>query len=423
MKKIVLVLTLALGLFTLAACGNGNDDDTNEDEGFDFDYVQGVTDTTITVGNAAATSGAFAEVGVPFNAGITSYFEMINDEGGIGGRTLEFIHYDDEFDAELGYNFVQTLVEDDEVFALVGHFGTPTVGATIEYLDNIGIPRVYYATGISDLFLLDAEDGEQTSFPVQPIYDAEGEVMVARAVAEFDAEKIGVIYTNDDAGIGMFNGIEIRAELLNVELVTRQVDAGDIDMASAASALVNEGVDAVIVAMNQAPAKIALQDLVSANNTAPAITSYVNANATFLADIPGVTADNAPFDLYASAWINIFDAEGQGGFSDAYWLFAGTVPAEYAANAYAMAGWIAAHFFVEGLKRVGDGELTWETFLTAMEEAPISIPFGGIVDYADGRRVGTQAMAFLKAEQIAGEEVTFNWATIREIEDIESILE
>jgi hypothetical protein len=196
-------------------------------------------------------------------------------------------------------------------------------------------------------------------------------------------------------------------------------------MASAASALVNEGVDAVIVAMNQAPAKIALQDLVSANNTAPAITSYVNANASFLEDIPNVTADNAPFELYASAWINIFDAEGELGFSDAYWLFAGTVPAEYSANAYAMAGWIAAHFFVEGLKRVAEGfeELTWETYLNAMEESPVSIPFGGDVDYANGSRVGTQAMAFLKAEQVAGDEVTFNWATIREIEDIESILE
>jgi ABC-type branched-subunit amino acid transport system substrate-binding protein len=114
--------------------------------------AQGVTDTTILVGNTAAVTGAFAAVGVPFNDAIKAVFESINEAGGIGGRTIEFISYDDEFNAANGVTFTETLVEQDEVFALVGHFGTPTVGATLDYIQTQGVPMVYAATGINGLY-------------------------------------------------------------------------------------------------------------------------------------------------------------------------------------------------------------------------------------------------------------------------------
>src|SRR5699024_3960295 len=153
-------------------------------------------------GNVAATSGAFATVGVPFNAGIQAYFKQINDEGGIDGRKIEFVHYDDEFDPVKGKAFTEQLINDDEIFAIVGHFGTPTIGATLDLLKESGIPTVYFAAGISDLYNEDASSvGKgQGLFPVQPIYVTEGRLIVARAIEEHDAKKIGVIYTNDDAG-------------------------------------------------------------------------------------------------------------------------------------------------------------------------------------------------------------------------------
>lgn len=109
---------------------------------------QGVTDTTIRVGNSAAISGAYAPVGAPFIAGIEAYFEMINSEGGVDGKNIEFVHIDDEFDPAKGKAALQTLVEDEEIFALVGHFGTPVVAATIDDIKSYGIPVVYFATGI-----------------------------------------------------------------------------------------------------------------------------------------------------------------------------------------------------------------------------------------------------------------------------------
>jgi len=402
MKKVLLAFVLSIAIFTLAACG--------QDES-----GQGVFEDRVLVGNTAATSGPLAFVGVPFKAGMDAYFDMINAEGGIAGRTIEYIQKDDEFNAALGLSYTQELVEDEEVFALVGHFGTPTVSATREYLNQIGIPRVYYATGVSSLFNLNATGGERSSFPVQPIFDAEGEVMIARAIKDLEAERVGVIYSNADDGRGMLRGIQLRAGELGVPLASVVQVAPDADdMSTAAQIMLAAEVDVVIVAANQVPAATAIRALNDAGSTIPVITSYVNADATWLTGIADVVGN---FEIYGNAWIDIFESDGSP--TADYEFFAETIGEEYEANAFAFAGWIAAATFVEGLRRVGEDPLTWESYINAMEEAPVELPFGVVVDYAGGRRVGTQAMAMLKAAS-DGDQVL--WITERPIETINDIL-
>ena len=437
MKKLLLALVLLMGVFGLAACrttddnggdtpppSNGQNGDVTPDPDPDpdphepDDYVQGITDTTIIVGNTAATEGVFAPVGIPFNAAIQAYFDKVNAEGGIGGRTIQFIHYNDDFNAATGRANTERLVEEDQVFALVGHFGTPTVGATFDYLNELGVPRVYYATGISALFNPQARGFERSSFPVQPIFDAEGEVMVARAVEQYEASRIGVIYSSADDGQGILNGVRLRAGILDIPLVEYSVEP-DGDMSAAAQAIVNANVDVVIVAANQAPFIAITKALDEANNTKPVFTSYVSANDSQIIELEDVVLQGK-FPIYANAWVNIFDEDG--GFVPGYLEFAATVP-EYAANAFAMAGYIAAHFFVEGLRRVGDGELTWESFINAMESAPIENPMGGIVDFANGRRTGTQAMSLLVATITDTEDGrSYVWEIVEPIQDINEIL-
>jgi branched-chain amino acid transport system substrate-binding protein len=342
---------------------------------------------------------------------------MVNEAGGVGGRTIEFIHYDDEFNAAQGLTYAQRLVEDDQIFAFVGHFGTPTVGATLEYLNTIGIPRVYYATGVSDLFVPEAKGGERASFPVQPIYDAEGQVMVARAVADLGATKIGVIYTNADDGRGLLRGVELQAKELGVELVTAQVAPDVNDMSSAAQTIMGGGVDTVIVAANQVPADVAIKALAAAGNSSPVVTSYVNAAATFISGIQEVLGS---FDVYANAWIDLYDEAGE--FSEGYVKYSeeiSKVDPALAGNAFAMAGWVAASAFVQGLERVGTDPLTWGNYINAMESAPVQNPLGGIVDYSGGSRVGTQAMSLLKA---SFEDETPEWLTFKPLQDINKIL-
>lgn len=406
MKRMIMaVLLIAVVAFSLSATGAG-----------ESQVAQGVTEETVLVGNSAATSGALAAVGVPFNQGIEAYFTMVNEAGGVAGRTIEWVHYDDEFDGAQGLTYAQRLVEDDQIFAFVGHFGTPTVAATQEYLNTVGIPRAYYATGLRALFNLDATGGERASFPVQPIYDAEGEVMVARAVADFGADRIGVIYPNADDGQGLLAGIERRADALGVAVFASQVAPDATDMSSAAQSILSEDVDVVLVAANQVPAEVAIKALAAAGNTAPVITSYVNAAPTF---VEGVREALASFDVYANAWLQVVDAEGNPtpGLLE-YTEAVGKIDPALAGNPYAQAGWIAAAVFVQGLERVGTDPLTWENYVEAMEEAPVGIPLGGSVDYSDGRRVGTQAMSLLKATYDGGP----GWIVDQQLAPISEIL-
>ena len=407
MKRItVAVLLIAAVVFALPAAG------TRQTE-----TAQGVTADSVLVGNSAATSGALAAVGVPFNRGIEAYFRMVNEAGGVAGRTIRWVHYDDEFDGAQGLTYAQRLVEDDKIFAFVGHFGTPTVAATQDYLNTIGIPRVYYATGLRSLFNLNATGGARGSFPVQPIYDAEGEVMVARAVSDFGARRIGVIYPNADDGAGLLAGIQLRSGLLNVPIVTAQVAPDATDMSSAAQTIMAANVDVVLVAANQVPAEVAIKALAAAGNTKPVITSYVNAAPVF---VQGVSEALGAFDVYANAWLQVVDNDGNPTPAlNEYVEAVSKIDPALAGNPFAQAGWIAAASFVQGLERVGTNPLTWDAFIAAMESAPIEIPLGGTVDFANGRRVGTQAMSLLKAVYDDGEP---GWIVDRPLDAIEDIL-
>ena len=268
MKKRVLSLVLAgLMAFSLIACG-GNGDNTEGGSGdalaeaYADIEIQGVTEDKIYIGNTAATSGAFATVGTPFNIGLNAALKVYNDNGGFNGKTVELVHYDDEFNAEKGLTYTKKLVEEDRVFALVGHFGTNTVGATLDYItSDSGIPMVYAATGISGLYNEDAEGFEQAVMSVQPIYNTEGRVLLARAVASTEnnmglgGTKIGVISTTDEAGTGLLEGIKRQAEEIegvSIKYVTTPADSGT-NHSSAVNALKAEGCDVIIVAANQTP--------------------------------------------------------------------------------------------------------------------------------------------------------------------------
>ncbi|MDR7857443.1 ABC transporter substrate-binding protein [Tissierella sp.] len=421
MKKsisILLILVLVLGL---AACtqtpkeelpaSNDNTTVTPKDEpAKEEKQAQGVTDTEIIVANSAATSGAFAPVGVPFNAGIEAYFKMINDAGGVNGRKITFKHQDDEFDPVKGKAILSNYIEDDKVFAIVGHFGTPVVGGTLEDLKEAGIPAVYFATGIGQLYNDNAVGRDRNIFPVQPIYKTEGQIMVARAVGDFGAKKIGVIYTNDDAGKDLLWGAEKKAKELGIELVAEQVTAGATDVSSAVTTIKNANVDFIIGAAIQATIPTIIKELAAQGVNKDVITTYVNVAPVIAASVVNEIAGK--FDVYGNGWVSF-----EGDRMNALEEFAKHTP-EYADNAYAMTGWIAASFFTEGLKRV-EGTITWDKYMDALESAPINNPFGGSIDFGNGLRAGTQEMNLSK---IVHTNLDGLWEVTKPLQSIDGIL-
>lgn len=420
MKKIVAMLASLAIVASFAACGAKEETpetpgtetpgtETPSEEPEDEEPAQGVFDDRIVVGNSAATSGNYAPVGVPFNAGIEAYFKMINEAGGVNGRKIEFKHIDDEFDPVKGKAALSTLVEDDKIFALVGHFGTPVVGATIEDVKEYGIPAVYFATGIGQLYNDKAEGKDRGIFPVQPIYQTEGQIMVARAVGDFEAKKIGVIYTNDDAGKDLYAGVEAKAKELGVEIVAEQVAAGATDVSSAVTSIKNANVDFIIGAAIQATIPTIVKELAAQNVNKDVITTYVNVSPVISEAV--INEINGKFDVYGLGWVDLVEN------ADNLAAFAEWAP-DYATNVYAMTGWIAGHFFVEGLKRV-EGTVTWDKYMDALESAPIKNPFGGEINYAGGLRAGTQEMNLSKVGLV---ENAPGWVPVDGLQSMDSLL-
>ena len=295
---------------------------------------------------------------------------------------------------------------------------------------------VYGVCGVSDLY-----NTERNIMTVQPIYDTEGQSMVATAFAAKDkgglgATKLGVISTTDEAGKGMLNGIKIEVEKLGKEsAVTYQEAAADAkDYSAQVTAMKSAGCDVVIIAANQAPFVNIANTFVTADyENVNIITSYVSANATTMAGLVTSGAINATREVYAGAWLvtgSVPDTTFKGwndfveyckimtmyaqhkgetlikaddatyGAFISYWFgteeWAKDGVSEYFLNSYAMAGYVSANVFCQGLSRMSGKLLTWEAFIAAMEDGAINVPMGTSVSYADGKRVGIDALAVNK---------------------------
>lgn len=455
MKKIVtLVLALAMVAclaISFAACNPTDTPDGPAGGGGSGDaYIDGLneltqgvdtTNHTITVGNTAATSGAFAAVGVPFNYAQEAYFwyfenhtEGYKDAAG-NKYTINFVHYDDKFVAADGVTYTEKLVEDDKVFALVGHFGSGTVAATMEYVEEMGIPMVYGVCGVSQLY-----NTERNAMTVQPIYDTEGQSMVATAFAPVDAgglgaTKVGVISTTDDAGIGMLNGIQIEVARLGKgdAVVYQTAGAADTDYATQVTALKTAGCDVVIIAANQAPfVNIANTFTTVGYDNVKLLTSYVSANYAAMGGLVASGAISATREVYAGAWLVTGSAPTEtkgwtdfveyckvmtlyakhkgetllttedptyGAYIALYFAgcdWAADGVSAYFLNSYGMAGYVSANVFCQGLSRMSGKDLLWGDYILAMEEAPVNVPMGLSVSYENGQRIGIDALAVNK---------------------------
>ena len=433
MKRLFAALLSMALVFGLVACGGGDSSSATTSSGgssstsqsqsnsqsetpAEVQYSQGASATEVIVANSAATSGAFAVVGVPFNEGIKAYFEMVNQGGGVDGRKITFVHQtDDEGDPAKGKAALEGIVEDTKAFAVVGHLGTPVVSATIEDLKTYGIPAVYFATGIGQLYVNGATSNADgyNLFPVQPLYATEGRLLTGYAVGMFEAKKIGVIYTNDDAGMDLHKGItEQVAELSGIEVVAEQVTAGAADVSAAVTSIKNADVDFIIVASIQATFPTIVKELAAQGVNKDCVTTYVNTDVSMST---AVQADiDGKFDVYSTGWVDSSDM-------DSFAEFAEWIPADYAANAFAMAGWIAGATFTEGLRRIEGEDITWENYMSAMEEAPIQLPFGAAVDYAGGNRWGTQAMNLSKIVPVS-DDFPLGWEAVAPMTNISDLL-
>ncbi|MAS44987.1 MAG: branched-chain amino acid ABC transporter substrate-binding protein [Rhodobacteraceae bacterium] len=158
----------------------------------------------IKIGNTNPYSGpasAYGQIGRTVEA----YFEMINAEGGVNGRQIEFISYDDAYSPPKTVEQVRRLVEQDEVDVLFGTLGTPTNTAIHKYVNAKKVPHLFVATGASKWN--DPENFPWTS-GWQPNYPTEGAIYAQWILANIENPRIAVLYQNDDYGKDYLHGLK-----------------------------------------------------------------------------------------------------------------------------------------------------------------------------------------------------------------------
>lgn len=454
-KRFLALLTALALLFAMTACNNGGTDDSKDpvdtnsiistdasgnDVEITVEDLKGVTDTTIYVGNTAGTTGALATIGEPFNLGIQAAFAAYNAAGGFNGLKVELKHYDDGGDATQTVTLTEQLIFDDEVFAIVGNFGSYAVAANLDIITDEGVPMVYAAAGNDVLYNAAAEGNAKAVFPVQPLNHTEGQMLILRAFAPNDkggmgATKVGVLSNTDEASQTMLAGIKKEAEAsgLTAKIVYQNV-SGD-DFSAAINAFKDAGCNTVVIAVTGSYFTNALVAMANANYYAPVLTTYNNASASVLNDATTVlkseyeaVLSNIP--IFAQAWLDITSTDhnynntehglyqtyasfglavegtGVAGFSAEYWTVAENIFDYCTAagradgfamsyNSYALAGYIAGDLFCQGLEALeASGKaLTRANFIEIMESQEFQVAMADAISFADGVRSGVQSFA------------------------------
>ncbi len=167
-------------------------------------YDTGASDSEIKVGNTNPYSGPASSYGTIGKCD-AAFMKMINAQGGINGRKINFITYDDGYSPPKTVEMVRKLVESDEVLLLFNTLGTPPNTAIHKYCNAKKVPQLFVATGATKW-------GDPQHFPwtmgFQPNYQSESRIYAAYLLEEHPNAKIGVLYQNDDYGKDYVKGFK-----------------------------------------------------------------------------------------------------------------------------------------------------------------------------------------------------------------------
>jgi branched-chain amino acid transport system substrate-binding protein len=167
-------------------------------------YGPGASDTEIKVGNINPYSGPASAYGL-IGKTIGAYFNKVNAEGGINGRKINYISYDDHYSPPKAVEQARKLVESDEVLLIFQSLGTPSNTAIQKYMNSKKVPQLFVATGATKW-------GDPKNFPWtmgwQPTYQSEGRIYAKFLLANHPNGKVGILYQNDDYGKDYVKGLK-----------------------------------------------------------------------------------------------------------------------------------------------------------------------------------------------------------------------
>ena len=167
-------------------------------------YGPGASDTEIKIGHTNPYSGPASSYGTIGRA-IEGYFKKINAEGGINGRKITFLTYDDGYSPPKTVEQLRRLVEQDQVLLLFNTLGTPTNTAIWKYVNDKHVPHLFVATGATKW---GDPQGHPWTMGWQPNYQSEAQVYAKYILQHVPQAKIGILYQNDDYGKDYLKGFK-----------------------------------------------------------------------------------------------------------------------------------------------------------------------------------------------------------------------
>jgi branched-chain amino acid transport system substrate-binding protein len=324
-------------------------------------YDTGATDTEIKIGNIMPYSGplsAYALIGRTEAA----FFTKINAEGGINGRKINFISYDDAFSPPKTVEQARKLVESDGVLLIFQSLGTPTNNAIRQYMNLKKVPQLFVATGATQF-------GDRKNFPWtmgwQPTYQTEGRIYAKYILQNLPQGKIGILYQNDDSGRDYIKGLK---DGLGAEAAKRMIvaelpyDPSETTVDSQIVTLKTTGAD---IFFNESSPKFAAQAIRKAAEIGwkpvQFLASISNSVGSVLKPAGLENAKNILSTIYVKdptdpTWKDDPAIREWGSFMDKYF------PEGDKTSTFSVYGYLTAQTLVQVLKRCGD-ELTRENVM------------------------------------------------------------
>lgn len=367
LRKIGLTRCLIAALFLVifTACSSDKSSVKNSTDKGDPEnkpqQAQGVTDTEILVGHSGPQTGAAAAYD-QVRQGIQSYFNYVNENGGVNGRKLKLIPYDDTYQPNQFVQNTKRLVEEDKVFALVGSVGTPNIAATEKYIEEKGIPLVGYTSGTSQF----VNPPKKNFFSHLMNYNIEGRIFLDYLVNELGAKTVYISYQNDDSGLDFLSGINERINEQNYEIeVLKETPhlPTDVDFSSIAYDISKLKPDAVLMLSTPQPAAKLKQELhKTGQDDIPYLVPSTGGNDPNLFNLAGK-------EIWEGAYSTTSILSSEYSDEPSLKIFEERYPQDFpksTVSGISQWGWGVAQIFVEAVERAGE-DLTWENLITQLE--------------------------------------------------------
>jgi branched-chain amino acid transport system substrate-binding protein len=355
-------------------------------------YDTGASDTEIKIGNIMPYSGPASAYGV-IGKTEEAYFKKINAEGGINGRKINFVSYDDGYSPPKTVEQARKLVESDEVLFIFNSLGTPPNSAIQKYMNSKKVPQLFVATGATKW-------NDPKDFPWtmgwQPNYQSETQIYAKYILKNYPNAKIGVLYQNDDYGKdylkGLKDGLGSKTSMIvleeSYEVSEPTIDSHIVKLkAAGADVFVNITTPKFAAQAIKKNAEIGWKPVHFLNNVSASVGSVMKPAG--FENGQDIISSNYLKDPTDAQWKDDAGMKAWNEFLDKYY------PEANRADASVMYGYTVAQGLVQVLKQSGDN-LTRENVMK--QAASIKdLQLGGLLP---GVKVNTSASDFAPISQL-----------------------